>query len=160
MKWKGPSDYGCRWRDVFAECDERVGAVVSLQNTQTRVSGLRNLAWVCVCVHMCAWMSFIMWNTALKADFFCICVANPRCACVRVAYGLSQKKAGWVWVCMYRWMDGWMHAIVQFRCHMTAYIQNITQTSVSSFIQEAWATSKCVCVCVLVCVFIFWSMIP
>lgn len=50
-----------------------------------------------------------------------------------------------------------MHAIVQFRCHMTAYIQNITQTSVSSFIQEAWATSKCVCLCVCWCVYLFFE---
>lgn len=33
--------------ETFATCNERVGAVVPLENMQAEVSGWKNLVWVC-----------------------------------------------------------------------------------------------------------------
>lgn len=150
MKWKGPSDYGCRWRDVFAECDERVGAVVSLQNTQTRVSGLRNLAWVCVCVHMCAWMSFIMWNTALKADFF-VFVWLTHAVHVYVLHMVfpREKQGGCGFACMHVWMNACNCSIqVSYDSLHTEYNSNL-----SVFLHSRIMSNIKVCVCVGMCIY-------
>lgn len=152
MKWKGPSDYGCRWRDVFAECDERVGAVVSLQNTQTRVSGLRNLAWVCVCVHMCAWMSFIMWNTALKADFFVfVWLTHAVHAYVLHMVFPREKQGGCGFACMYVWMNACNCSIqVSYDSLHTEYNSNL-----NVFLHSRSMSNIKVCVCW--CVYLFFE---
>lgn len=103
---------------------------------------------VCLHAHVC--MNVIHYvehstQSRLKADFFVFVWLTHTVHVYVLHMVFPRKKQGG---CGLACMDGWMHAIVQFRCHMTAYIQNIIETSVSSFIQEALVTSKCVSKCV------------
>lgn len=107
--------------------------------------------FACTCAHECHSLCGTQHSKQTQSRLFCICVANPRCACVRVAYGLSQKKAGWVWVCMYVWMNACNCSIqVSYDSLHTEYNWNL-----NVFLHSRSMSNIKVCVCW--CVYLFFE---